>query len=167
MASLALAPPAAPEVSVCIVSWNCRDLLRACLESLRPDRQGVTLEVIVVDNGSTDGAADMVAELFPAVTLLRNPRNGSFSRANNQAAAAARGDFLFFLNNDTEVPAGALGGLLRFARAHPEAGVVGPRLVGADGVCQASFRRRPTLGALLHRTLAFRWSGLFRRTYRR
>jgi N-acetylglucosaminyl-diphospho-decaprenol L-rhamnosyltransferase len=161
------APPAAPEVSVCVVNWNCRDLLRACLESLRPDVQGVSLEVIVVDNGSTDGAADMVAAAFPGVTLLRNADNRGFARANNQAAAAARGDFLFFLNNDAELPPGALRRLLDFARARPEAGLVGPRLVGADGVFQVSFRRRPTLGALLHRTLAFRWTGLFKPAYRR
>src|SRR5437764_3211886 len=70
-----------PDVSVCIVNWNCRALLRACLRSLRPRRQGVRLEVVVVDNGSTDGAADMVARAFPDVVLVRNPTNSGFARA--------------------------------------------------------------------------------------
>jgi GT2 family glycosyltransferase len=161
-----LAADAPPQVSVCIVNWNCRDLLRRCLETLRPDLQDATLEVVVVDNGSTDGAADMVAETFPEVRLIRNADNRGFSHANNQAVAVTRGDFLFFLNNDTELPPGALRRLLDYTRSHPEAGLIGPRLVGADGTFQVSFRRRPTLGALLHRTLAFRWTRLFRKAYR-
>src|SRR5262249_34298109 len=85
-----------PEVSVVIVNWNCRSLLRACLHSLRAKRQGVRFEVVVVDNGSTDGAADLVARLFPRVKLIRNADNRGFARANNQAARAARGRYLFF-----------------------------------------------------------------------
>jgi GT2 family glycosyltransferase len=161
------ATDAPPEVSVCIVNWNCRELLRRCLESLRAKLQDVSLEVIVVDNGSTDGAADMTEEAFPEVRLIRNADNRGFARANNQAAAVASGTFLFFLNNDTELPPGALRHLLDYARAHPEIGLLGPRLVGADGNFQFSFRRRPTLTALLHRTLAFRWTGLLRSAYRR
>src|SRR4051812_33639655 len=84
-------PPRRPLVSVCIVNWNCRELLVRCLRSLRSQLQRVRLEVIVVDNGSTDGVADHVAAHFPHVTLLRNPENGSFARANNQAARIARG----------------------------------------------------------------------------
>src|SRR5437879_6321490 len=75
------------DVSVCIVNWNCRELLRACLESLHDQPQGITLETIVVDNGSRDGAAEMVAREFPEVVLLRNTGNAGFARANNQAAA--------------------------------------------------------------------------------
>jgi GT2 family glycosyltransferase len=154
-------------VSVCIVNWNCRDLLRACLRSLDPWRQRLRLEVIVVDNGSADGAADLVAAEFPEVVLVRNADNRGFARANNQAARLARGRYLFFLNNDTEVPPGALRRLVAFARAHPRAGLIGPRLVRPDGRPQVSFRRRPTLAALLHRTCLLRWTGLFRRAYRR
>src|SRR5438132_9364606 len=70
------------DVSVCIPNWNCRELLRTCLESLQDRRQGVRLEIIVVDNASTDGAADMVARDFPEVTLIRNTSNLGFARAN-------------------------------------------------------------------------------------
>src|SRR5947209_516430 len=108
------------DVTVCIANWNCRELLRACLESLHDQPQGVRLETVVVDNGSHDGAAEMVARDFPEAILIRNGENRGFARANNQAAAQARGRYLFFLNNDTVVPAGALRRLIAYADAHPE-----------------------------------------------
>ncbi len=155
------------DVSVCIVNWNCRDHLQACLQSLREAATEVALEMLVVDNGSTDGAADMVAELFPEVVLIRNPENAGFSRGNNQAAALARGRYLFFLNNDTVVRPGTLRGLLDYARMHPEAGIIGPRLRDEHGRPQLSCRATPTLEALLHRITWLRWLGVFRGSYRR
>jgi GT2 family glycosyltransferase len=155
------------DVSVCIANWNCRDLLRACLESLHDQPQGVRLETIVVDNASVDGAAAMVARDFPEVVVVRNTVNHGFARANNQAAERARGRYLFFLNNDTVVPAGSLRRLVAFADANPEVGLIGPRLRDAAGQWQISYRDPPTVAALLHRTLLFRWTGLFRRAYRR
>jgi GT2 family glycosyltransferase len=125
----------------------------------------VPFEVIVVDNASADGAADVVAREFPQVRLVRNPTNRGFSRANNQAAALARGRYLFFLNNDTVVPRHTLREFVAFADANPDVGMVGPRLRGADGEFQISYRRRPTVGALLHRVSLLRWTGLFRRAY--
>jgi N-acetylglucosaminyl-diphospho-decaprenol L-rhamnosyltransferase len=158
-------PPAVVDVSVCIANWNCRELLRRCLESLYDQPQGVAFEVVVVDNASADGAADMVAAEFPGVTLVRNRENRGFSKANNQAAALARGRYFFFLNNDTVVPPDTLRKFLEFAEANPSVGMVGPRLRGGDGHAQISYRRRPTLGALLHRVSLLRWTGLFRRAY--
>lgn len=157
--------PAAPDVSVCIANWNCRGLLRRCLESLFDQDQGVNFEVVVVDNASSDGAAEMIAAEFPQVTLVRNAENRGFSKANNQAAALARGRYLFFLNNDTVVPPDTLRKFLEFAQANPSVGMVGPRLRGTDGAFQISYRRRPTLAALLHRISLLRWTGLFRRAY--
>lgn len=154
------------DVSVCVANWNCRELLRACLESLQDRPQGVRLEVIVVDNASSDGAADMVARDFPEVVLVRNADNRGFSRANNQAAAKARGRYLFFLNNDTEVPAFTLRRLVTFADRTPNLGLLGPRLRDPRGRQQISYRRLPTALALLHRTLLFRWTGLLRTRYR-
>jgi GT2 family glycosyltransferase len=164
-AETAAPPPAVVDVSVCIANWNCRDLLRRCLESLYDQPQGVSFEVVVVDNASADGAADMVAAEFPGVVLVRNRENRGFSKANNQAAALARGRYLFFLNNDTVVPPDTLRKFLEFAEANPTVGMVGPRLRGGDGAAQISYRRRPTLGALLHRVSLLRWTGLFRRAY--
>jgi GT2 family glycosyltransferase len=150
---------------VCIVNWNCRELLRDCLQSLRRQARDLCLQVIVVDNASSDGAADVVRVEFPEVQLIRNDHNAGFARGNNQAARAARGRYLFFLNNDTVVPDGALARLLAYAEAHPEVGMFGPRLRGGDGEFQTSYRSRPTLAALLHRNSLVRLTGLFRKSY--
>ncbi len=139
--------------------------MRGCLETLTEAAQGVRLETIVVDNGSTDGAAAMVARDFPHVRLVRNAVNCGFARANNQALRYARGRYLFFLNNDTLVPPGVLRQLLEFLESHPEAGLVGPRLRDGRGKVQVSHRPRPTVAALLHRTCLLRWTGLLRPAY--
>jgi GT2 family glycosyltransferase len=153
------------DVSVCIANWNCCDLLRICLASLLDSPQGVNVEIIVVDNASTDGAADMVVREFPEVLLHRNSLNAGFARANNQAAARAQGQYLLFLNNDTVVPAGALRRLVDFAQEHPGIGMIGPRLRDGKGRPQVSYRLRPTVATLLHRTSLLRWTGLLRRGY--
>lgn len=155
------------DVTVCIANWNCRELLKTCLESLHDQPQGVRLETIVVDNASADGAAEMVARDFPEVILIRNTDNVGFARANNQAAARARGRYLFFLNNDTSVPAQSLSRLVAYADSHPDVGMIGPRLRDPRGRLQISYRRKPTVGALLHRTALLRWSGLLKSAYRR
>jgi hypothetical protein len=159
--------PSPIDVSVCIANWNCVDMLRACLGSIQDQPQGVRLEIIVVDNASSDGAADMVDTDFSDVALHRNEENLGFARANNQAAARARGRYLFFLNNDTVVPPGTLRRLADYAEAHPEAGIIGPRLRDGTGHTQVSYRQRPTLATLLHRTSLLRWTGLLRSAYHR
>jgi GT2 family glycosyltransferase len=156
-----------PEVSVCIANWNCREMLRGCLASLLRQSQGVRLEVIVADNASADGAADMVEREFPEAVLIRNDCNLGFATANNLAAQRARGNYLFFLNNDTWIPPGTLKHLLDYAERHPEIGILGPRLRDGAGNLQVSYRLRPTAMTLLHRTILLRWTGLLRRSYRR
>jgi GT2 family glycosyltransferase len=155
------------DISVCIVNWNCRDLLADCLRSLRQQPPGVSWEVIVVDNASTDGATNMVEHEFQEVILVRNQSNLGFSRANNQAARLARGRYLLFLNNDTAVPPGALEELVHYADANPGFGILGPRLRDSRGRIQTSYRNMITVPALLHRTVLFRWTGMFRRSYSR
>jgi GT2 family glycosyltransferase len=153
------------DVAVCIANWNCRELLRGCLRTLTPEAQGVRLEIIVVDNASTDGVAEMVVQEFPQVRLLRNPENRGFARASNQAARCARGRFVFFLNNDTQVPTGTIRRLVDYLQEHPEVGMVGPRLRDGQGNIQVSCRPRPTVATLLHRTSLLRWTRLFRSEY--
>jgi len=155
------------DVSVCIPNWNCRDLLRTCLASLGAQTPDVAVEIIVIDNASTDGAADMVRREFPEVVLHVNPTNVGFARANNQAAELARGRYLFFLNNDTVVPPGVLRRLIDYCEANPRTGMVGPGLRDGTGRYQDSSRQRPTLMTFLHRTVLLRWTGLLRRSYRR
>ena len=154
------------DLSVCIVNWNCRDVLRDCLRSLQHQSLGLRYEVIVVDNASSDGAADMVAREFPHVTLVRNTANYGFARANNQAARLARGKHLFFLNNDTLVPPGVLHQLADFLEAHPEVVMVGPGLRDQRGKLQISHRRRPSPTIFLHRTRLFHIFGVGREAYR-
>jgi GT2 family glycosyltransferase len=109
----------------------------------------------------------MIVQDFPHVRLIRNADNVGFARGSNQAAQQARGQYLFFLNNDTIVPREALSRLVAFARANPRAGLIGPRLCDASGRIQCSARARPTVAALLHRLTWLRWTGLFRSAYRR
>lgn len=145
-----------PDLSVCIVNWNGAELLRNCLESLVLAGRHARIEVLVVDNASRDGSAELIEKLFPDVVLVRNSRNLGFARANNQAAELASGRYLLFLNNDTVVGEYSLRDLVRFLDAHPEVGLVGPRLIGRDGLPQRSYRARPTPSALLHRVTMLR-----------
>ncbi len=137
-----------PDLSVILLSWNVRDLLRACLRSLPLGDPAV--EIIVVDSASADGTPDMVRaefppEQYPALSLIASAENLGYSRGNNLGLRAARGRYLFILNPDTEVAADALAPMLTYMDAHPEVGVLGPGLVYADGAPQATRRRFPTL----------------------
>jgi GT2 family glycosyltransferase len=154
-----------PDVSICIANWNCKDYLRGCLQSILDRPQGVMTEVIVVDNASVDGAAEMVTREFPEVVLVRNAENQGFAKASNQAAICATGRYIFFLNNDTVLPPMTLTKLLAFADAHPQVGMIGPRLRDGNGKLQISYRKKPTLRAMLHRVSLLRWTCLFRRAY--
>lgn len=153
------------DVSICIANWNCRDLLRDCLKSIFNQSQGASLEVLIADNASSDGAADMVAAEFPQVKLIRNSDNRGFAAGSNQAASQSTGRYLFFLNNDTVLPPETLGKLVAFADAHPKVGMLGPRLRDGEGKIQISHRRKPTLKALMHRVSFIRWTSIFRRAY--
>jgi N-acetylglucosaminyl-diphospho-decaprenol L-rhamnosyltransferase len=129
------------DLSVCILSWNTRELTLACLRSLQADTPRRPREVIVVDNGSADGSAEAIAREFPEVTLLANPDNRYYSGGNNQAAEVASGRYLCLLNSDTEVPPGALDTLVDWLEAHPDHAGVAPKLRGLDGRVQSTCNR--------------------------
>ena len=133
----------APDISIIILSWNVRDLLRACLRSL--PLNDPTIEVIVVDAGSADGSAALVADEFPGAQLIASPENLGYSRGNNLGLARARGRYLFVLNPDTEVLPGSLEAMRAYMDAHPEVGVLGPRILFPDQSVQSTQRRFPTL----------------------
>jgi len=138
-------------ISVCLVSWNVRDDLVACLDSLADAAPGVAHEAIVVDNASTDDTVTVLRERFPQAELIENRENRGFAAATNQAMAAASGETLLLLNPDTLLPPNALSELLHVADAHPEAGLIAPKLLNPDGSLQPSCRRFPTVGAALFR----------------
>lgn len=115
-------------ISVIVVNLDRRDLLRACLTSLM--RQSIQeFEVIVVDNGSLDGSAEMVEQEFPSARLIRNSKNRGFCGANNQGIAMARGDFIALLNNDAEAERGWLAGLARVFSLDPRVGMAASKIL--------------------------------------
>jgi GT2 family glycosyltransferase len=131
------------DVAVVIVSWNVRDYLTNCLCSVYAEigRSGLRGEVWVIDNASTDGSVDLVADLYPRVHLLANDRNLGFGAANNkgmQATAAHSPSYLFLLNPDTLLRRGALTQLVACLEEQPNAGMAGARLVYGDGRFQHS-----------------------------
>jgi N-acetylglucosaminyl-diphospho-decaprenol L-rhamnosyltransferase len=121
------------DVSVCIVSWNVKDLLRDCLNSLGQNAGDVRYETIVVDNLSNDGSADMVRSEFPWVTLVEPGQNLGFGRANNLAYRHGTGRWVLLLNPDTVVLDRAIEKLVKFADQHPAAAAVGGRTLKRDG----------------------------------
>jgi N-acetylglucosaminyl-diphospho-decaprenol L-rhamnosyltransferase len=151
-----------PDLSICIVSWNCCDYLRALLSSIEVEGDKLALEVIVIDNGSTDDSASMVMAEYPQVKLIRNFYHQGLARANNQAAENARGNLLLFLNDDTVIPPGALTKLLGFFEQHPDVAGVMPRTVSPNGRANETVRKTPEVRAMLHRILFLRWTTIFR-----
>ena len=138
------------DLSVIVVSWNTRDLLRDCLASIfrATPRAAFEVEVILVDNASTDDSSDMAAREFPAVRLIRNAENRGFAAANNQGVREARGRHILLLNPDTRTIGDAFGVMIRFLDGRPEAGGVCPMVVNADGSVQSLGRSLPGLGGV-------------------
>ncbi|MCE2882690.1 MAG: glycosyltransferase family 2 protein [Planctomycetaceae bacterium] len=134
-------PDGRPDVSVVIVSFNTRDLLRDALRSLPAAAGPRRLETIVVDNRSSDGSADMVEREFPEVRLVRATENLGFAGANNLAFALARAPFVYCLNPDTVSHAGSIDTLASVLESDPRIGYAGPKLLNADGSHQLSAYR--------------------------
>jgi hypothetical protein len=175
------------DLSVIIVNWNVRDLLRDCLNSLLaspgitwehrpavgepvvqlPGNAGVgqplrpppllSGEVIAVDNASGDGSAAMVAAEFPWVRLVASPDNMGFAGGNNRAIPLSQGRYVLFLNPDTEVIGNALTTMVACMEGHPEIGALGPELRYGDGSLQSSRRRFPTLMMALFESTPLAW----------
>jgi GT2 family glycosyltransferase len=129
------------DVSVVVVTWNALPWLEQCLESVRGR------EIVVVDHGSTDGTVDFVRARFPEARLIEQENKG-MGGGNNAGMRAADGRYFFLLNSDAWVIGDALDRLVEFADDHPEAAVVGPKLLNTDGTLQRSARGEPTLWRL-------------------
>jgi N-acetylglucosaminyl-diphospho-decaprenol L-rhamnosyltransferase len=135
-----------PELSVVIVAYKCRDQTRECLASLYEATQGISFEIVVLDNASDDGTVEMIRAEFPRVRLIAMPENLGFAAGVNRAAAAAQGEYLLLLNPDTVVHAGAVEHVVAFARSHPEYAIYGGRTLNPDGsVNPGSCWGRPTV----------------------
>ena len=129
-----------PTLSIIIVSWNVRDLLRRCLQSIY-DQTKIPFEIFVVDNASSDGSADMVAKEFKNVKLIRNPKNRGFAAANNQAVKLTRGEYIMFLNDDTEILDSALDKMTKYLEKASSTGIAGARLLNSDKTIQVGTAR--------------------------
>jgi len=136
------------KISTVIVNWNAGDLLRKCVQSLIEEQAGAgpaRMEIIVVDNASSDGSVAAVRAAFPAVRSIENRENLGFARATNQGIRSSTGQHVLLLNPDTEVKPGALRLMMQFLESHPGAGAVGPMLLNGDGTLQVSAYPEPTL----------------------
>ncbi|PQJ10250.1 glycosyl transferase family 2 [Flavipsychrobacter stenotrophus] len=121
------------KVTVIIVNYNVKYFLEVCLHSVMRAAEGMAVEVVVVDNNSTDTSCAMVREKFPSVTLIENIDNRGFSKANNQGVDIAMGEYILFLNPDTVMPEDFLVKTVAYMDAHPKAGSLGPRLIDGKG----------------------------------
>ena len=142
------------DVSMIVVNWNTREILRKCLESLCNHTRNISFEIIVVDNGSSDGSAEAVEKGFPQVKLIRNQENLGFARANNIGIRASTGRYLCLMNSDIFVLNGCLKKLLEFMDQSLNVGMSGPRLLNRDHIFQPSCRYFPSIWNNLCHALA-------------
>lgn len=151
--------PGQPEVSVVIVNWNTRELLRRCIASLRAHPPSIPWEIIAVDNASGDGSVDMLEEEFPEVRAIANGTNAGFAAACNQGVAASSGRFALLLNSDAYLIEDAITPLAQVLDGTPQAGMISGLLLNEDFTPQPTCGRFPTLG----NSIRHRIGDLFRR----
>lgn len=134
-----------PDVSIVFTHWNVRDLLRSCLLSVREKTVGLTYEIIIVDDGSTDGSVEMIRKEFPEVRLVENGTNIGVAKAYNRGAALVTGRYMQMLNTDMVLVNNAIKILMDFLETHPEAGACAGKLRNTDLTTQVSYGSFPGL----------------------
>jgi GT2 family glycosyltransferase len=132
------------DLTIIIVSWNCKGYLTECLGSIDVDRSKILRTVIVVDNNSSDGTPEMLRKDFPRVDVISNMENRGFAAANNQALKVSRSRFVLLLNPDTVVRSGALDTMVKFMDDRADVWAIGPTILNGDGSRQHSGVRFPT-----------------------
>jgi hypothetical protein len=133
------------EVSIIIVNWNAKDLLKNCLKSIYANHPKSEFEIIVVDNNSSDGTVEMILKEFPKVHLIQNKKNFGFAKANNIGIRNSKGKYLALVNSDVEVESGCFDNLVNFMKQNKNIGVVGPLILNPDRSIQATCRYFPSL----------------------
>ncbi len=133
------------DLSIIIVNWNTKDLLDSCLDSIFSSTSTRYWEIIVVDNASTDGSAEMLEERHPSVRFIANDSNVGFARANNIGLKESSGRYVLFLNSDTLIRDNSIDRMLSYMSEHEDVSFLGPRLLNKDGSLQVSALRIPTL----------------------
>lgn len=143
-----------PELSILIVNWNGKALLKSCLDSLVRESSGLDSEIIVVDNASSDGSPEMVREHFKEVKLICNRENVGFARGNNIGLRECRGEWVCLVNSDVEVRRGGLRCMVSHMREHPEVGMMGPKVTDPASNHIPNYREFPSLRNFFCRALA-------------
>ena len=133
------------DISIIIVSWNAKRFLLECLKSIMADQTSIKYEIIVVDNGSSDGSAEEVLEHFPEVTLIQNNFNIGFAKANNIGIRQSQGRYACLVNSDIKILEGCFDRLVEYMDLHPSAGIAGPKLLWPDMTLQDSCRKFPSI----------------------
>lgn len=134
------------KVSVVIANWNTKKLIRQCIESIFDSvRAGFEYEVIIIDNGSTDGSKEYLLSLGNRIVLISNDANRGYAKACNQGMKISKGEFILLLGSDTIMRENTIEDCASFLESHPEAGAVGCRLLNPDGTVQNSCKKFPTL----------------------
>lgn len=131
-----------PELSIVIVNYNAAEYLKPCLDSVIVSNPEISLEVIVVDNGSTDNSTELMGSQYPSIKLIHNKNNFGYAVANNRALNLVRGQYILLLNPDTVLPPNCLRKLIDFLNLHPDIGMIGPKLIRADGAFDHACRRQ-------------------------
>jgi GT2 family glycosyltransferase len=134
-----------PILSVVIVSWNTRKLVLDCLDSLVKCQFSVPVEVILVDNASSDNTADYIRKQFPGTRIIENNTNLGFARGNNQGLQVCSGEFIALINSDVVVSDGCLETMVNYMQQQPDVGMLGPKMILRDGSIGKSCYRFPTL----------------------
>ncbi len=153
------------KLSIVIICWNDWKVIENCLRSIYEGTHQLTYEVIVSDNGSSDGSVEKIRESFPLVRVIENGANLGFSKANNVGIRAAHGEYVLILNPDTIVHDGSLDRWIAYAERHPEAGAFGCKVQNPDGTYQESARPFPTVWRSLLAALYLRPLGYLSRVF--
>lgn len=141
-------------ISIVIVTWNCKKFAEECLDSLRAYSQDLQAEIVVVDNASRDGTPELVRDSYPGVTLIQNEDNLGFAKANNIGIRKTAGKYVCLVNPDVRVLDGCIEKMLAYMEKNPRIGLLGPRMLGADGKSYRSYMGAPTLWRMFCRALA-------------
>jgi len=139
------------KLSIIIITWNNEDIIERCLNSL--DFFDASVEIIVVDNHSTDRTVEIIETRYPSVKLIKNNSNRGYAKANNQAIEISSSDYILLLNSDAFVLKGSIESLIDFMNINKSVGIAGPQLINPDGTWQRSYGRFPTISFQLRNLL--------------
>ena len=143
-----------PDISIVIISWNAKDFLLDCLESLKTNLPDVSMEIIIVDNASTDGSPEAVEKKYPDIHLIRNDQNYGFANANNIGIKESKGRYICLINSDVKVLSECLTRLYDYIEKNPFIGIIGPRILNSDLSLQCTCRHFPSLWNIFCSTMA-------------